>query len=134
MERGTLRSSGALAAPSWDLPRHPTAPRSARQALAGELADLPEDLAEVAAVLTSELVTNAVNHGQGTITLSVLRDGRRLTVRVVDEGAALPVVRGHDPAALNGRGMQLVSSLALAWGTAPIAGGRGKAVWFTLEA
>ena len=131
---GAPRTGRAAPAPSWDLPRHPTAARLSRRALAGELGGLPEDLAEVALVLTSELVTNAVNHGRGTITLTVLRDERHLTVRVTDEGAAEPVVRAHALAALNGRGMQLVDALAAAWGTEPVTGGRGKAVWFTLDA
>ena len=134
MNRGAPRAERAAATRSWDLPRHPTAARLARRALADELGDLPEDLAEVAEVLTSELVTNAVRHGRGAISLSVVRDERALTVRVADEGAEEPVVRGHDPTALNGRGMQLVDTLAAAWGTAPVGGGPGKEVWFTLDA
>ena len=75
-----------------------------------------------------------MNHGRGAITLTVLRDERHLTVRVTDEGAAEPVVRAHALAALNGRGMQLVDALAAAWGTELVPGGRGKAVWFALDA
>ena len=134
MNRGTSRTGRPAPALSWDLPRHPTAARLARRALAGELRGLPENLAEVALVLTSELVTNAVDHGRGAITLSVSRDERGLTVRVTDEGADEPVVRAHAPAALNGRGMQLVDALAATWGSEPAGGGRGKAVWFTLDA
>ena len=134
MNGGATGTGRAAAAPSWDLPRHPTAARLARRALAGELGDLPADLAEVAQVLTSEIVTNAVKHGQGAITMSVLRDERGLLVRVTDEGVEEPVVRGHDAGAPDGRGMQLVESLAAAWGTEPVRGGPGKEVWFTLDA
>jgi anti-sigma regulatory factor (Ser/Thr protein kinase) len=118
---------------SWDLPRHPAAAQLARRELASAVGDLADDLVQVAQVLTSELVTNAINHGEGPITLRVLRDDRSLTVQVVDQGPEVPVVREHDLAALSGRGMQLVEALATAWGTEPVPAGPGKTVWFELD-
>ena len=118
---------------SWDLPRQPIAARLARRRLASELPDLPGDVVEVAQVLTSELVTNAVQHGRGPIRMSVACDGSSLTVRVADDGAEAPVVRDRDLDASRGRGMQLIEALATQWGTEPVGGGAGKAVWFTLH-
>lgn len=129
-------SSCASATPgssSWDLPRHPTAARQARDELAASVGDLADDLVQVAQVLTSELVTNAIAHGEGPITLRVLRDSRSLTVQVEDRGSAVPVVREHDLTALSGRGMQLVEAFATAWGTESEPTGRGKTVWFELR-
>ena len=137
MDRGSPCTTGARprAAPVWDLPRHPTAARLARRALSRELVDLPGDCVEVAQVLTSELVTNAVRHGRGAITLRVAQSGRGVIVTVADQGADLPVLRDHDLASKCGRGMQLVDALAAAWGTRPVGAGRpGKEVWFTLDA
>ena len=86
-------------------------------------------------MLTSELVTNAVRHGRGAITLRVVHTGRCVTVTVADQGADLPVLRAHDLASMSGRGIQLVDALAADWGTEPVGAGRpGKKVWFTLDA
>ena len=129
-----LLSQTSTDAGAWDLPRDPTAPRLARRALVVALADLPRDLVQVAQVLASELVTNALKHGCGRIALSVVRDDRTLMVRVADEGSQAPVVRQHDVTSLNGRGLQLIEGLAAAWGTEQVAGENGgKTVWFTLR-
>jgi anti-sigma regulatory factor (Ser/Thr protein kinase) len=93
---------------------------------------------EVARLLVSELVTNAVQHTQsrlpgGTVTLVVadLADGIR--VEVIDEGSArsVPVVR-DDLTATDGRGLFLVQSLADEWGY--LSEGDGTTVWFRLAA
>ena len=93
---------------------------------------------DVARLLISELVTNAVQHTRsrrpgGTVTLAVLdhRDGIR--VEVTDEGSAhsVPVVR-EDICATNGRGLFLVQSLAADWGY--LSAGDGTTVWFRLTA
>ena len=119
---------------SRELPRDPIAARLARRELAAGNPDLAQDVLEVAQVLTSELVTNALLHGRGLITLSVVRDERSLTVRVADAGSQAPTVREHDLTAANGRGLQLVDALAAAWGTERVVGTTGgTVVWFTLS-
>jgi two-component system, sensor histidine kinase PdtaS len=61
------------------------------------------------AVILTELVTNAVEHGLaadgGTVTVRTERDGRTLRVVVADDGV------GMDPAAMDGLGTQIVTTL-----------------------
>ncbi|MEU4466748.1 ATP-binding protein [Streptomyces sp. NPDC024017] len=88
---------------------------------------------EVAELLTSELVTNAIVHTDHDAVLTATVGPRGLRVEVRDFVARRPRVRV--PVAdegTNGRGMLLVQALADAWGVRPH--GVGKAVWFELEA
>jgi anti-sigma regulatory factor (Ser/Thr protein kinase) len=133
--RHTQRPGGPAAGgcrTTHGLPRDPAAAGLARRELVSGLSDVPDDVVEVAKVLISELVTNALRHGRGLITMSVDRDERSITVRVTDEGPQVPVVRDHDLTALSGRGLQLVEALAEGWGTERAVGG-GKVVWFRLR-
>src|ERR1700680_58445 len=79
--------------------------------------------AQTAILLVSELVTNSLRHSAsagdgGTITITVITGpGGFVRVEVTDDGAAtMPAVRPACPGAEEGRGMQLVSALASAWG------------------
>jgi len=88
------------------------------------------DLVEVACLLTSELVANAVVHGAAPVDLVVDLDDSRLAVEVIDSSDHDPL---PGPAAADdehGRGLSIVATLADAWGVAP--GSEGKAVWFAL--
>ncbi|MFF8394127.1 ATP-binding protein [Streptomyces sp. NPDC016172] len=88
---------------------------------------------DVAELLTSELVTNAIVHTDHDAVLTATVGPRGLRVEVRDFVARRPRVRV--PVAdegTNGRGMFLVQALADAWGVRPH--GVGKAVWFELEA
>jgi len=92
--------------------------------------------ADVAVLLTSELVTNAIAHEPGgTVTLHVSSAGGQLRVEVLDTCPHLPVLANaaaEAPAdAETGRGLMLVATLAASWGCdrAPT----GKAVWFELD-
>lgn len=86
----------------------------------------------VAALLTSELVTNALVHDPGgTIGLAISCACGQLHVDVHDTSCALPVPM--ESTAVNaeaGRGLILVANLATTWGYYPTS--RGKAVYFTL--
>jgi anti-sigma regulatory factor (Ser/Thr protein kinase) len=95
---------------------------------------------DVAVLLTSELVTNAVTHGTPTagtiVLLTVACDVSGLRVDVHDGSGDLPVLDtgllDEGPAeAETGRGLLLVTSLSAEWGfyRTPT----GKAVYFTLE-
>jgi anti-sigma regulatory factor (Ser/Thr protein kinase) len=75
-----------------------------------------------------ELVTNAVVHGTGPINLSLTCDGDVVHVDVSDGSARLPVRRRASQTRSGGRGIALVSAIALAWGTSPH-GSDGKSVW-----
>jgi anti-sigma regulatory factor (Ser/Thr protein kinase) len=88
------------------------------------------DLEDDAALLLSELVTNAVTHARTTITVSARFVGSELRVAVADRqpGEVRPKALG--PAADSGRGLALVQQLAAEWGVQSLRG--GKFVWFTL--
>ena len=118
----------------WVLPKEPTSPASAREHVAGACAGMSRDLLEIALLLTSELVTNAVKYG-GEHILLVLRDERDIVrVEVHDDGAQSPRLGAPSHAATGGRGLLLLESLSSEWGTSPHGPGEtGKVVWFSLR-
>ncbi|MGH3343642.1 MAG: ATP-binding protein [Carbonactinosporaceae bacterium] len=87
-------------------------------------------LTDRAALLVSELVTNAVVHGGGPTLLRLSFDGT-LRVEVTDRSPAPPRLRRTGPDELGGRGLQLVDGLAECWSWQPR--GRGKLVWCELR-
>jgi anti-sigma regulatory factor (Ser/Thr protein kinase) len=92
---------------------------------------LSRDLFEVAMLLTSELVTNALKHGVGDIEL-VIRLEDRLRVEVYDQAPDLPRRLGSAPLADLGRGLMLVERLSSRWGAERVGGFGEKRVWFEL--
>lgn len=110
----------------------PQAARAARNAVRELLADAPPEFAEVAVLLTSELVANAVTHAPGSSRLEATVEGDCLHVRVDDEVSELPVLRRASAVRDGGRGMVIVDHLANAWGVERRSGG-GKSVWFDLR-
>lgn len=109
------------------------APRRARHWLAEWCAEWGcEDLVEDAALLVSELITNAALHARTTITLSARMVGDDLKVAVADRqpGRIGQVMPGT--AAEHGRGLPIVAAVATDWGVQSHPG--GKFVWFTLTA
>ena len=114
------------------------APRAARDLLRGMAtqAGCDEGRVEQAALLVSELVTNAVLHGRtDVVRLTLAVDDRTVEVAVEDRSPDAPVVGDADPSDLHGRGMVLVERLAEAWGVSPLPeedDGAGKCVWFRL--
>ncbi|MGY5133102.1 ATP-binding protein [Streptomyces nigrescens] len=87
------------------------------------------ELAEVATLLTSELVTNALVHaGGGAIVTARVSD--RLRVEVRDFVPGRPEPRAPTTDGTSGRGLMLVRSLADAWGIRTES--LGKSVWFEL--
>ncbi len=92
------------------------------------------DTAEVAELLVTELVTNALVHTEGGAEVCARVKDARLRVEVRDGAARRP--RPHVPSAddgTHGRGLVLVEALADTWGVDPLALGPGKVVWFELE-
>ena len=87
--------------------------------------------AYVAALLTSELVTNAVrNEANPTVMLDVTCSTARLRVDVHDTSRAMPAPADAPADAETGRGLIIVGALADEWGFYATPG--GKAVYFTL--
>lgn len=90
------------------------------------------DLASSVALLTSEVVTNALLHGRGLVRLSFSADRTRVRVEVGDDDPAHPRVPEQLGGAESGRGMLIVAALASDWGVVDVPG--GKVVWFELVA
>jgi anti-sigma regulatory factor (Ser/Thr protein kinase) len=82
------------------------------------------------AMLTSELATNAVLHGERPIAVTVEVAGSRLRVEVMDAAPSMPVQLRLRPEAENGRGLAIVAALAHQWGAERL--GNGKVVWAEL--
>src|SRR4051794_40094958 len=117
---------------TFTLQRDPTEVRQARQHVARACDGLMHDLVEIAQLLATELVTNALDHGAGEITLGITRSDHDLRIDVGDEGPGWPRATTPRPDQTRGRGMLLVESMAAAWGVEPPAE-KGKRVWFRLR-
>lgn len=135
----------------WCLPRSATAAREARERVrqilrgVGPLSGVDADMA---CLLTSEVVTNAVRHAQGAITLMVDTRPGHLLVHVRDGGpehdisdatlfAALapttpPQLLDADALPERGRGLVLVREISDAWGVHRHRNAPGTTVWFRL--
>ncbi|WBO63018.1 ATP-binding protein [Streptomyces camelliae] len=88
---------------------------------------------EIAELLTSELVTNALVHTDDDAVLTAVVEPGGLRVEVRDFVTRRPELRAPDTDDdTHGRGLVLVQSLADAWGVRPH--GVGKSVWFELGA
>ena len=114
-----------------ELPRDPSAAGRARRLLEERYAGaLDADELIRATLLVSELVTNALLHGQGTITFRAGLDADRLLVEVIDQGSGFErVAREQDFDALSGWGLTIVEAEASRWGVH-----EGTThVWFEIE-
>ena len=87
---------------------------------------------DTAALLVSELVTNAIKHGKPPCALSIRFTDAEVEISVEDGDGSMPVLRQRDELAEDGRGFLLVDALAADWGARLV--GSGKATWFTLRA
>jgi anti-sigma regulatory factor (Ser/Thr protein kinase) len=92
---------------------------------------LPETI-DVAVLLTSELVTNALIHAGSRVELSVLVGDAGFRIEVGDQSSvdARPREVAFDD--LSGRGLHIVDAMSSRWGSGP--SGNGKRVWFELDA
>jgi anti-sigma regulatory factor (Ser/Thr protein kinase) len=119
----------------WQFPALPVHARMARIWLEAWMADraLGPDTAYRAAVAFSEVVTNAVLHGRGLITVSARIEHGALECEVGDGASDLPVVYEAGDDDEHHRGLSLVDALTSEWRVAARPGG-GKTVLFTVRA
>ncbi|MFD3733917.1 ATP-binding protein [Streptomyces sp. NPDC058632] len=119
---------------TWTFPAVPGAVGAARSTVRAQLHGWGLDsVDDQAALLVSELVTNALRHATGPIDVCLLRPSgldRVLRVEVSDPLPDLPHERVTRPEDEGGRGLQLLARTARRWGTRP--GDVGKTVWFEL--
>jgi serine/threonine-protein kinase RsbW len=80
---------------------------------------VPDAVVDDTKIVATELVNNAVIHGDGRIMLRAELRGDAVRVEVVDEGTGnAPKIRAQrrtdDP---GGRGLRIVDALSMRWGT-----------------
>jgi hypothetical protein len=91
------------------------------------------------AVVVSEMLTNALQHGlpqvpshvDRPIRLGLMHAGPRIMAAVCDPSDQLPVARDPGWLAENGRGLHVIACLADRWGSCTTPGQSGKVVWAT---
>lgn len=106
--------------------------RARADAVARAIALGAGDCADAAALVISELMTNALFHGDGCrgYDITPIEDGVRIEVRDCNR---IPPVVGHASSeSLTGRGLRLVAAASAAWGAQ--LEGPGKTVWAEITA
>lgn len=88
---------------------------------------LDDETADAIRLVASELITNAVVHGEGPVTVALYHRPGRLVIDVLDNNPAGPQTSCAQADDQSGRGLALVGLLAsrCAWEPAD----RGKRVW-----
>lgn len=94
-------------------------------------ADAATMLLDDAALVVSELMTNALRAGARMATLTLSLKPGHLRVAVQDDVVARPQLLQVAPGQLHGRGLHIVAALADDWGFTRLA--RGKEVWADLS-
>ena len=127
----------------------PTAPGLARAHVSAVLPGWQMgDLGDAAALVASELVTNAlrasttpaggpcyVDGQMALIWVCLMSDWSRLLIEVHDQADGKPLMRDPGPDAETGRGLQMVDWMTSGrWGWNPKIGRPGKCVWAELHA
>jgi anti-sigma regulatory factor (Ser/Thr protein kinase) len=116
-----------------DIPRDERAPATARLMVDAFAAVLPAPTVDQARLLLSEVVSNAVRHGEGDHVRVVLDAAERgeLRCEVVDEGHGfVPKARDKPSTDVGGWGLHLVETLSRRWGVRE----GSTHVWFELAA
>ena len=107
----------------------------ARRSVLSVEANLPPSVRHRLALLLSELVTNAIQHGGAgpheTVQVRVANATERIRVEVFDPGANSAPARDRIEEG-GGYGLLLVDRLASGWGREDTEGG-GSLAWFELE-
>ncbi|MGO8893369.1 MAG: ATP-binding protein [Streptosporangiaceae bacterium] len=114
------------------LTREPSAAAEARSQVRAVIRawKVPVD-PDIAVLLTSDLMTSAITHGEGeTVTLAIRCSRGHLRIDVYDASRSLPMTMGEPAGAETGRGLVLVAALSTEWGSFYTPA--GQAVYFTL--
>ncbi len=116
----------------YTLEDSPSAPRVARRHVRDVLgSEASGERLVTSELLVSEVVTNAVMHALGPLSIGVVCEGHRLRVEVRDgDPDTVPGVM-YPAADIGGWGLRLVDMLASSWGSESLEG--GKVVWFEVE-
>jgi anti-sigma regulatory factor (Ser/Thr protein kinase) len=111
------------------------APAHARAWVSARTPGLARDTTEDALLIVSELVTNAVRHGDGDIVVGLDVRADRVRIEVRDDSPELPVIPTEHPPTDRpaGRGLLIVAATASDWGVERARGAQGKTVWAELH-
>ena len=111
----------------------PSVPK-ARGFVSGSLTSIPPQVRATAALLVSELATNAVVHATSSFDVTIIcpTPSGRVRVEVTDADETRPTPLRPPPSVTHGRGLLLVASLSDDWGVDEANGQPGKTVWFEL--
>lgn len=120
--------------PSLELSPDPDSPGLARRFVTRVLREWNVGISTIedAALLATELVTNAVIHARTPIRLDIGLEGDMIRVAVSDSDAGRPVLRQQNREASTGRGLYVLDQLAADWEV--IYGDGSKTVTFSLAA
>jgi len=130
----------------------PASVRAARLFVVDRLQDWGlDDLVDSAALLTSEVATNAVLHTRRPFLVRAHHQGPCVRIEVIDQSEEVPNLPRHlaratsstadtgdllgqeDPVERLFSGLGMVDAVATRWGADPLPG-EGKTVWFELQA
>lgn len=117
----------------WPVECDASAVPLARKLLSERMANgWPAGVCRAARVVATELLSNAVRHGRGPVTLSVNLRRNGLAVEVGDGSSLAPVLR-ENASMLDesGRGLLMVDQLSAGWGYWTVPG--YKVVWAILN-
>jgi Histidine kinase-like ATPase domain len=129
--RAAAGDGAVVTAQPYRLPRSVEAPAQARHVVTSRLrGQVPPIVLSDTLLVVSELVTNAVMHGQGEVALETDIEDGRVRGRVVDEGRGFE----HEPrdpglGSCDGRGLLVVDALCESWGSVPDG---PTQVWFVI--
>lgn len=91
----------------------------------------PSRFADDVQLAVAELLTNAVRHAGGALTLDLAQHGSRLRIAVTDPSpGAVPRPGRLPPERIGGYGLVIVEGVAQRWGAVPA--DSGKTVWADL--
>jgi PAS domain S-box-containing protein len=112
---------------TWDLPTDPAIVANARSLAVRQLMAWGlEDLGMTTELVVSELVTNAIRHGDGPIRLRLIRQDV-LICEVADSSSTSPRLKHARTTDEGGRGLFLVARMTRRWGTRYTQS--GKLIW-----
>jgi serine/threonine-protein kinase RsbW len=131
IEHRTAVAPDSLVA-AFALPRSPQSAGVARGHVRAALvaASLP-DLTDDAALITSELVGNAMQHADSPVDVALITAHGVLVILVADSSRLPPVVGAAGDWTESGRGLVIVDAIADRWGHWPT--NAGKTVWACLS-
>jgi anti-sigma regulatory factor (Ser/Thr protein kinase) len=110
----------------------PSAPGRARRFFAETAREwrLQAELVEIAELVVSELVSNAVEHAKTASVVVLGRGDGLLLIAVRDASTIHPEPRALDATSFRGRGLGLIDRLSVSWGVQRLTD--GKSVWAIL--